>query len=245
MTARWPKAAVVIAGCLLGLCPLGLAARPATAELRVQVAAPGEGLPGMAAPDSAGTVLVPPARVIHAPGDTLMALFRLSGVVEEGEKTLGQGIPATLTLVVDLWRDRSGWWDSMVHSQAYIYRFRRDVWSGTYELLDPARNSVTLGGPDALRAYLERVHEVPLGVAGRFERGKDYYLTVRAILKPIDLNDLEEVNAWLNGDVTEGRGGGGLLGIPKSLANLAVDLSGLGDKSATGRSRTFVPNPGR
>jgi hypothetical protein len=243
MTARW---GTVTALAVVGLLAFG--PRPALAELHVWVAAPGDSLPAVSEPDTSGNpgsgALIVPARMIYSPDDTLVAAFRLSGVLEEGEKTLGEGIPATLTLVVDLWRERSGWWDSLVHSQAYVYRFRRDVWSGSYEIMDPARNSVTLGDPEALRDYLERVHEVPLGTAGRFEHEKSYYLTVRAILKPLDLNDLEEVNAWLNGDVTQGRGGGGLLGIPKALANLAVDLSGLGDKSATGRSRTFVPNPG-
>ncbi len=236
--------------CFFGLGLVAALPGSAAAAFGVTVAAPGDSLPPASSvagsPDEANSgAVIPAPRVRYAPGDTLVATFRLSGVLEEGNETLGEGIPATLTLVIDLWRERSGWWDSLIHSQPYVYRFRRDVWRGTYEMIGPDRSTVTLGDPDALRAFLERIHEVPLGTPDRFDRGKSYYLTVRAVMKPLDLADLEEVSAWLNGDVTQGRGGGGLLGIPKSLANMAVDLSGLGDRSATGRSRAFVPNPGR
>ncbi len=180
-----------------------------------------------------------------AASDTLIATFGLKDILDAGEEnpTLGEGIPATLTIVVDLWRDRSGWWDSLVRSRTYVYRFRRDVWSGVYDVINPDDSRVTLADPPSLQAYLQRVHEIPLGTADRFDESKHYYLTVKAVLEPMDLDDLEEVEAWLNGDVTGGPAKGGLLGIPKALYRLAVDLSGLGTESEVGRSTAFEPRP--
>ncbi len=237
---RGPAALLLLlAGLLAGV------AAAAAAPFEVLVAAPGDSLSaGSPAGSTAGPGLIQHPESVYAPGDTLVAAFRLTGALPSEDTTLGEGIPATLTLVVDLWRARGGWWDSLVHTEPYLYRFRRDVWSGRYELLDPAGNAVVLRDREALRAYLERVHEVPLGVPAGFERGKHYYLTVRAALKPLDLEDLEAVNSWLSGDVTQGSGGG-ILGFPKALAELARDLSGLGDRSALGRSRDFTPRPER
>ena len=59
------------------------------------------------------------------------------------------------------------------------------------------------------------------------------------------MDDLAKVDAWVSGDVTKGRTSGGLLGVPKAVANVAMDLSGLGDRSAEGRSGRFIPNPVR
>jgi Domain of unknown function (DUF4390) len=218
-------AAPLLAALILLPLAVPLSAR---AELAVRVAAPGESLDSTA-------VGSPPV-----PGDTLLVAFRLDGVLGTNDD-MGAGIPATLILVVDLWRERSGWWDQMVRSQAFGYRFRGDLWSGVYEVVNPDGSTSHLDGRDALRAHLERVHEVLLGTAGDFTPGERYYVTVRAILKPLELDDLQKVDAWLSGDVTGSRGGGGILGIPKALAKLVVDVSGLGDETATGRSAVFVP----
>ena len=71
------------------------------------------------------------------PSTPLVARFLPTGVVSEADSTVGEGIPATLILVVDLWRDRSGWWDALVHTEVYTYRYRRDLWWGTYEVVKP------------------------------------------------------------------------------------------------------------
>jgi hypothetical protein len=240
----------------------GAFALPVAAHaLEVRVTAPGEtdgsssantgspttdtGPPGSS--DGSFTVNTgsPGAGAEFAPSDTLIASFALGGILDPDEEnpTLGEGMPATLTIVVDLWRDRSGWWDSLVQSRTYVYRFRRDVWSGVYEVVNPDGTRATLPGPPALRAYLERAHDVPLGTAGRYDAGKTYYLTVKVVLEPLDPDDLEEVEAWLSGDVTGGPAKGGLLGIPRALYRLAVDLSGLGTESCVGRSKPFRPRP--
>jgi len=202
-------------------------------------------VPILAVPSTAGAFEVWVSAPDPADSDTLVATFGLRGILDPAEEnpTLGEGMPATLTIVVDLWRDRSGWWDSLVQSRTYGYRFRRDVWSGIYEVIDPDGSMATLADPAALSAHLERVHELPLGIASRYEPGETYYVTVKAVLEPLDPDDLEEVEAWLRGDVTEGPGRGGLLGVPRALYRLAVDLSGLGTESRVGRSEPFRPRP--
>lgn len=207
---------------------LGLAVPASSARgFEVIVAAPGE------------TLLADSLKATPSPGDTLIASFRLRELFSEGS-TLGDGIPATLTLVVDLWRDRGVWWDSLVRSQAFTYRFRRDIWTGEVELWNIDRTRSVLADRDVLATFLERVHEIVLGVPENFSRRKRYYVTVRALVQPMSMDDLESVDAWLSGDVTRG---GGLLGIPKALARIVVDVSGLGDQSAEGRSRSFIPRP--
>jgi len=213
---------------LLLMVGLGLAVpAPSACALEVAVAAPG------------GTLFADSLETTPSPGDTLIASFRLREIFSEGS-TLGDGIPATLTLVVDLWRDRGGWWDSLVRSQAFTYRFRRDIWTGEVELWNIDRTRSVLADRDALATFLERAHEIVLGVPENFSPKKRYYVTVRAMIQPMSMDDLESVDAWLSGDVTRG---GGLLGIPKALARIVVDVSGLGDQSTEGRSRSFIPRP--
>jgi len=203
---------------LLLLATLALAS-PAWGKLAVEVSAP-------------------------APGDTLTASFRLSGVIDEGDMSaLGEGVPATLTLVIDLWRKKSSWWDKVEASRTRIATFQKNLLTETYRVRMDDGTEATLPDRGALADYLEQERELVLGPGHLFPRGKSYYVTVKAVIRPITLEDLERVDAWLSGEVTEGRGGGGVMGFPKAMLGLVVDLSGLGDRSAVGRSALFVPNP--
>lgn len=172
----------------------------------------------------------------------LVASFRLDDLFEDRDERLGEGLAATLTVTVDLWRVREGWWDALTASQTLTYRFRREPGRDAYVVRNPDRTTGDFPDRAALSAHLERVHELGLGPPERFPKGTRFYVIVRAALKPLTLDDLEELDAWLSGDVAEGRGGG-LLGVPRALAGLVVDLSGMGDRSAAGRSAEFVPNP--
>lgn len=203
-------------------------ALPALA-LEVRVAGPGQTL--------TEGVVVP---AVTGEADTLMAYFQVGDIFSEGS-TLGDGVPATLILVVDIWRSRSGWWDSLVRSRTISYRFRRDIWSGAYTLEYPGMEPdkpLTLPDRESLLGVLEQVHEVVLGMPRHFEPEKEYYVSVKALVKPMNVEDLQKVDAWLSGEVSES-GGGGLLGIPRGLARMVTDLSGLGDESAEGQSGTF------
>jgi hypothetical protein len=208
----------------------GLGGAPASA-LEVIVAGPGETLDGTP----------PPGDVAFAEDDTLIASFRLRDVFA-GNESLGDGIPATLVLVVDLWRERGGWWDSLVRSHAFTYQLQRDMWTGEYALRGLDGATSVIPDREQLVAVLERVHDIVLGLPRHFEPGRRYYVTVKALIKPMGLDDLQKVDAWLSGDVTSS-GGGGVLGIPKALARIVVDVSGLGDQTVVGQSGPFVPRP--
>jgi len=208
------------------------AAVPAAAGLEVEVAAPGETLPGE--PAAAAAPL--------SPADTLMATFRLKGLFEDDGEGAGQGLAASLTLVVDLRRSRKPFWSTgRVGVQAFTYRFRRDPLDDAYEVLNPDGTTAELRDRAELARYLERVHEVVLATRGSFEPGKEYEVAVTAVLKPMDIENLEE---WLSGDVGGGGGiGDFILGIPRFIYAVSVKMSGLDDERGEGSSGRFTPLP--
>ena len=215
---------MIIAGLIL-VWPIPLHA------LGVRVSAPGEPFP--LSPTQTWTPRTAP--------DSLVSVFGIHGTFEENA-SLGDGIAATLLIVIDLWQERSNWWDALRRSRALVYRFRRDVWTGEVELLDQSGQVRRFENREALRIELERLHEIALGARGDFEQGKTYYVSVKAMLRPLSLEDLENVDAWLSGKVT-GAEGSGILGIPKAVARALFGASGLGDQSAIGRSTKFKPRP--
>ena len=214
------------------LAALGiLFALSARAEIRIDVAAPGESLPGES-PD--GGFSSSPAS-----GDTLMASFRLQGLFESDGKGVGEGMAASLTLVVEIRRAHKPFWSTgRVGIQAFTYRFRKDPLDDTFEVLNPGGTTATLGDRDALALYFQRVHEIVLGTRDAFEKDREYVVAVTAILKPMDIETMRE---WLSGDVSGGGSGidDFLLGIPRFLYDASVKMAGLGDERAEGTSGRF------
>ena len=106
---------------------------------------------------------------------------------------LRHGRPLTFLYTVELWRERSHWFDALISSHTLEIRLRYDPWQEIY--------AVAGLGPD-IRQYLT-VEEAEAGVAhhlhlksaplGKLEPDKRYYLVLRADIKTLTLHDLNEV----------------------------------------------------
>lgn len=217
----------------LGLILLGLAlgSSVALADLRLEVAAPGQSLPG--------EVEINGSSRSPAPDDTLVALFRLAGLEEEDE--LAGDLAATISLVVELRRKSKPFWSSgRVAIQGFAYRFRRDPLDGTYEVLTPSRDTVRLPDRDTLVRYLQRVHEMELATRSSLRADREYEVHISAVLKAMDLDDPDSMEDWLSGNVS---GRGALLGIPRFVLDASIQLSGLADRRAEVTSAPFRPWP--
>ena len=66
-----------------------------------------------------------------------------------------------------------------------------------------------------------------------------YYVSVRVTIRPVAVEDLGEIEKWLAGESPGAEAG--QRGIPGYLLGLAVNISGLGDRTAVGKSERFVP----
>lgn len=166
-------------------------------------------------------------------------------------KSLGRGMPATLALHAELWRRRNGWFDRMERAVDATFRMRYDTWSSTWRLDRPGGNSIVVGSLDSLETVLARTLALPIGRIDKLPQEASCYVVVSAALRPLDVDDAEEVEGWLSGEVREKRGGGlGVVtGLPRSLFDAARNFAGFGDERTRLISDEFVlsrlPSPSR
>ena len=67
-------------------------------------------------------------------------------------------------------------------------------------------------------------------------------MTVSPSLRPLTIEDVREVEAWLTGEIEQGRESSGwsaFARIPTLFFGVFVDLAGLGDKSTLAESGRF------
>jgi 5-carboxymethyl-2-hydroxymuconate isomerase len=156
-------------------------------------------------------------------------------------ETLRGGMPATVTFEVGVWKRRAFWFDKLVLAIQSEHRIFYDPWQHTFRVRSGAvrGKSRILPTLDSLGAYLFAERRVALAAVETLEPEASYYVSVRATIRPLSAEDLDEVEDWLSGEVkspdTPEHG------VRSYLRGLAVNISGLGDRTALAKSEPFRP----
>jgi len=158
------------------------------------------------------------------------------------QESLDRGMPATLQVSAELWQRRTGWFDRLSASFAGSVRIRYDVWTRTYRIEGIGLPERTVASLDSAEKVLSAPMELPLTDRRKLPAGGRYYVLVSATLKPLTVEDVEEGEGWLSGEVEDKRrsGIGILTAIPRSIFDAVRNFAGLGDQRARAISDDFT-----
>jgi hypothetical protein len=176
-------------------------------------------------------------------GGWVGATFHLSDAFSERiEQTLDRGMPATVSVTVDVWEDRPGWFDRLVAEQTVAWRASRNVWSDDFALQRGTDPEQTLPDVEAVEAEIGRPLRVRVTPVAGLSPNARYYILVSVDVKPLTVEDLRRVEDWLSGEAkrTGKPGPGSLARLPRYLVGVLANLSGLGDETARWRSESFL-----
>jgi hypothetical protein len=159
------------------------------------------------------------------------------------ERSLQRGMPATLLIHAELWRRREGWFDRMERAADASVRLRYDVWREEWRIERPGATPVLMRSVDSLETALER--PIAIGVPGLERMADDdrCYLAVSATVKPLTVEDAQEVEGWLSGEVRDQRraGFGVITQLPRSLFDAVRNFTGFGDSHDRATTPEFTP----
>jgi hypothetical protein len=154
-------------------------------------------------------------------------------------EAIRSGLPSTLTFTIEVWRQRTGWWDRLEETRESQVRVLRDLLNEQYVLAsrDEVLRFATL---DSLAAALGRVRREYLRPVAL---DKTYYVTLGANLAPLSVQDLNELEEWLQstlrGEAADRPGG--VSGLSGTLVGLLLGMTGFGDETVRQRTASFVP----
>lgn len=160
-------------------------------------------------------------------------------------ETLGRGVPATVLYEVEIWRSRRRWFDRLEATQYLVYPIEFDAWDRVYRVRGEDGTVRELESLELLEAAVlrpSRIRVVPLRrLAGR----EPHYVAVRAGVKPLELEQIRRIEAWLEGKIPGEEEsedpGGGFLGIPERVFGFVASLAGFGEERLEARSVDFRP----
>jgi len=157
------------------------------------------------------------------------------------EESLGRGMPATLQFHAELWRHRTAWFDRMEGSFDAELRVHYDVWTRRYHVERRGAPVDEYGSLDSLRDALSRPLAVRVASTQKLQPGTRCYVVVTATLRPLNVEDVEEVEGWLSGEAqTKAHSGFGVITeLPRSLFDAVRNVAGFGDIRARATSPDF------
>jgi len=158
-------------------------------------------------------------------------------------QSLARGMPATLELHAELWRRRTGWFHRLQSSYDASIRMRYEVWNESFRLERAGDSPLVVDSIDSLRAVLMRPIALPVGRIPGLLAGHRYYVVVSATIRPLTVEDIEEVEGWLGGEVEEQRhsGFGVITALPRSVFDAVRNFAGFGDQKARAISPDVTP----
>jgi len=157
------------------------------------------------------------------------------------ESSLARGMPATLLLHAELWRQRAGWFDRLESAFDAEVRLRYDFRANAYRIERDGARPLVLADLDSVRTALSRRLPLPVGRTTLLVPDARYYVVVSATLKPLSLEDAREVEGWLSGEVggSQGEAWGMVAGLPFSLFDAARNFAGFGDEHVRAATAPF------
>ncbi len=175
-------------------------------------------------------------------GESLWVEARMSDLFSPRvEESLSRGMPARVQLRAELWRKRTAWFDKLEASTDGQFRVQFDAWARVYRVQRRGSPIALVGSLDSLRSELSRPIAMQFSPATRLQSGGRYYVAVYATVQPLSVEDVEQLEGWLSGEVDtqRGEGFGAITELPRSMFDAVRNFAGFGDQRARALSVEF------
>lgn len=162
--------------------------------------------------------------------DQLTVGFGLDRVLgEEVLESLRSGLPSRVRHRVQVWQQRSTLWDRQVLERQRGFRVVFDLIEETYDLFDEAGLLETNLDLPELEERLAEMPPAPLCELERLDEGDRYYVVVEIVVEPLSVEEVRDLERWLQGSLREGDDGG-LGRLPSQLLGVFKSRVGLGER---------------
>lgn len=142
---------------------------------------------------------------------------------------INRGFISSVEYIFNLYEDKKLWFDQLLREKKRVFFIEYDMWNKIYKVTDTYGNIINFSSiKDAIvkistqkRVIIERIENL--------NKNTDYYVGIRIVVKPVSIENLNEIIRCLRGEVrkiTKKDGSGPLL----HLFNWARNLIGLGDR---------------
>ncbi len=179
-------------------------------------------------------------------GSTVLQVdFTVDGIIDQKvAEGLRQGLVSTVEYQIQLWEKRSGWINNLVTQQYVRMKVYFDNWENKFVIMSAEEKRLT-SALETVREKCSQIKNVEIIPIEKLKPGKKYFFTVKTILRPLSVENYQDIKNWLSGkaknldfkniddtEQQEKKFKGGML-------KMFLALTGFGDRVITGESEEF------
>jgi len=182
---------------------------------------------------------------IHLDQGTVRSDFDVRGLFPDDVVSgIRKGMTAALEYQVQCWKKRPHWVDVQISQKIFRMKISYDHWQKGYVL---TRKDTTLQpvSEDTLMQKYSRLRNFLVIDENSLEQGQEYYIAVKIILRPMTIDNYDEIRRWLSGEFREIH--------PKKITSpsagkkvgdwffgLLRNVTGFGDRVLMAKSSPFI-----
>jgi hypothetical protein len=193
---------------------------------------------------AAAARLAPQTPALSVSRDAQVARVQATGLLDDGRfaDLMRSGFPLRLHFRLELWRERSGWFDRYLTGVEWDAVARHDPLAEEFILIRTGGGVTRHTTTEDLAAALAVPYRVALEARGN---GR-FYLVARLDVTTLNDTDLEELTRWLKGDVTPAVSGQENFGqaLAHGAQRALVRIAGLPTVTLEERTGTFAGDAG-
>jgi Domain of unknown function (DUF4390) len=167
----------------------------------------------------------------------LWVSFEVDNVLNDAVwSSLRSGLPTRVRQRIALWQRRSALWDRRVEELSTEYRVVYDLIEETYDLFDTEGLLESNLDPPEIEERVATMLATSLMELNRLSAEGSYYVEVEVLVQPLSVEEVRDLERWLNGRI---RGEGGLGRLSSQVIGLFKSQVGLGERRRNIRSPDF------
>lgn len=181
---------------------------------------------------------------IHLDQGTIRTDFDVRGLFPDDViNGIQKGMTAALEYQVQLWKKRPHWIDVQISQKIFRMKISYDHWQKGYVL---ARKDTTLESvsEDTLIQKYSRLRNFLVVNEDNLEQDRQYYIAVKIIMRPMTIDNYDEIRRWLSGEFREIHPG--KIASPSAgkkvgdwFFGVVRNVTGFGDRVIMAKSRPF------
>ncbi len=175
----------------------------------------------------------------------LLLDFTVDGIIDQkAAEGLKKGLTSTIEYQIQLWEKSSGWINRLLISRDLRLKVFFDNWENKYKIISAEEERLT-SSLETVRDKCSQLKNVEIFPVEKLKSDKKYYLTIKAVLKPLSVENYQEIKNWISGQAKsldlkhlddtqqqEKKVKGGMF-------KMFLALTGFGDRAVSGRSDDF------
>ena len=168
-------------------------------------------------------------------------------LLEEGAReTIQEGGTAAVDYTFELYRQRKGWFDSLIDSEQLQFRISFDAFERQYRVISPDMRLKTDEFSRVI-AQCTDLNTVSFNStdSSRLDSQATYYIVVRVRYQPMSVETIDDLRDWVGGsggneeqNPAESRGEG----LGARIARVLMSAAGFGEEDLQGESPRFRPS---